>query len=1002
MSLPRTNISWPIDGGLDTARSPLVIQPGSALQLDNVVQVRKNEWRRRNGFTQSATDTFPGNSCPFFVGLRGASGLVAMDSEYGWSRYSPSLASNRWSTVNSGTQAAETFTRTPVIETDTTNIGFAVSGNFWLVAHLGVNTTARLILFDKAAKLPVSTKDLGGSYLRIRGAATTTHMVMFAADNAGNLVTYVVNVSTGAITGPTTIKTGLHTTQPYLDAIWYGGSTITVVARTSTDAVRFIEFNPSTGALATDTTLSAVSCANCLVLFHDPDASGQRFVGTSHTTPTTRVIRCNSAGTITTNDQVEAINSSQIAGIAAHAGADWTVVYRRSSDGVPRSNSRSSGVVGTAAYLQNTSTVDLQFDSQMWSEPGTTASLGETRFLAGLHSATNSDPQDTWVEVAFSDKGGASAVVFDPRSSLVPLNAAQSIAGTAASLYQVVRTGTRAASMALPVLAHFTNDAGTITRRYSIDVFEQKLLSGAEIATVNVGNAIPFLARTTMFPGGVTCYSDEGWVRNLGTYNPPRLLTVVAGSSGSMTPSTRYGYTWIVEGFDEDGNFWRSPQAPTTFVDLGPSENSTTVTWTTWTIQERSRVFRYAFYRTDGNGSSLRRIHTDAARSGNFVDTLADTAATTDDAIKKGEFIYTTGLPSTEITPPFSHLAMFGDRLWGVNRDFRTELWPSRNLNPGHQPEFVDENVLDLDDGFGDITGITSLDDKGVVFKKNAVYFIQGDGKTDAGTGEAHTWIQISSDVGAIEGSPLVSTGDKAYFVAERGIYSVDKAANVEWVGAGVDQYLHQPDIQTPETVYDACFVPGVNEVRFVTTNYILVYNRTFGTWSRWTGLAGMKRCLVVGGVFTLFKTDGTMWRETVGQLTDQGTAFDGVIRSPWVRPNFADGSTKATPSQQGIRLYRARVVFTRTSGGSNATLIGKIYRSNDDAKVETFTSGAVAGSVLSGIGEMNPVNQKMTSFSTALILPSGDVTVRVEGFSAQIAPRSGQLAVDGSSKWAA
>ncbi|HET7036589.1 MAG TPA: hypothetical protein VFI42_12975 [Thermomicrobiaceae bacterium] len=1000
MSLPKISIAWPIDGGIDTLRAPLSVQPGSHLQLDNVIQVRKNEWRRRNGFTQSALDTFPGNSCPFFVGTRG-SGLIAMDSEYGWSRYSPSLGSNRWSSVNSGTQAAETFTRTPVIETDTTNIGFAVTANFWLIAHLGSGATARMILFDKAAKIPVSTTDLGSSYLRVRGAATSTHMVMFAADNAGNLNTYVVNVSTGVVTGPTTIKTGLHTTQPYLDAIWYGGSTITVVARTSVDSVRFIEFNPATGALAADLLLVGVSCANALSLFHDPDASGQRFVAASHTTPTTRVIRCNSAGAITTNDQVEAINASQIAGIASNAGADWTVVYRRSSDGVPRSNAKLAGVVGAPGNLQNTAT-DLQIDSQMWSEPGFTAGRGEARFIVGLHSATTDDPQDTWVEVAFS-KGSAATVIFDPRSSLVPLNAAQSLAGTAASLYQVVRTGARTYSMALPVLAHYSNDAGTITRRYSIDVFEQQLLSGSEIAAVNVGNAVPLFGRTALFPGGVTSYSDEGWIRNLGTYNPPRLLTLTPGAGGALTPSTRYGYTWIVEAFDEDGNVWRSPQAPTTFVDLSPVQNRVTVAYSLWNIQERSRRFRFVFFRTDGNGSQLCRIRTDTVNNGSFVDDLADSVITNDDAIKKGEILYTTGLPPTEITPPFSHLALFGDRLWGVNRDYRTELWPSRNLRPGRQPEFVADNVIDLDDGFGDITNVASMDDKGVVFKQSAVYFIQGDGKSDAGTGEAHTYVQISSDEGAVEGSPVVSTGDRVYFVAERGIHSVDKAANVDFVGAPVDQYLHQPDVQTPETIYDACFVPSVNEVRFVTTNYILVYNRTFGTWTRWTGLSGMRRCLVVDGVFWLFKSDGTVWKEgTSAQTTDQGVAFTGEIRSPWIRPAFEQGGTKATMAQQGIRLRRGRVLFTRTAGGAGATLIGKIYRDNDDAKIETFTSAAVIGSVLSGTGEMNPTNQKCRSFSLALVLPSGDTTVRVEGFAAAVSPRKGDLAVDGSSKWGA
>jgi hypothetical protein len=992
--LPKVPITWPLAGGLAGASNPLSVAPGSHLLLDNVIQERIDEWRVRQGFTQSATDSQPLSVDRFWVGKRGSTGLVSLDADRGWSQFSPSLGSNRWSTVGGKTQAAETLTRTAIADADTTTIGFAVNDSFYLVGHLSsaAGVGRNLVLFDRVAKVPVSTTTMSATALRIRGAATSTHLCMFIADTGGNLSSFVVNASTGVVTGPTVIKTGLHATQPYLDAIWYGGSTITIVCRTSGDAVRFIEFNPSTGALATDTTLAAVSCANCLSLFHDPDASGLRMVANSHTTPTTRVQRVNSAGAIQSDDQVENIASSQIAGIATTAGADWSVVYRRSSDGQLRYNNKSGGVVGTAGLVQNNSHA-LELDSQMWSEPVTAGVNSETRYLVGLHSNTTADPQDTWVEVAFSGKGQSSGNIFDPRASLVPLQGAASLTAVAASLYQVVRTGSRTAAFALPVLSHYTNDAGTISRRYSIDVFEQRLLIGSDIgsaAGINIGPALDFLGRTTMFPGGVCCYSDEGWIRNLGTYFRPPIPTLSQSAGGALTLLATYGYRLTIEAHDEDGRIWRSPPSPPVFVTLTGANNRVVVDisrYANWTaIQERGRQFRLVFWRTAANGSQYRRYKTLDVSTGT---TYNDDAA--DSAIINGEVLYTAGELPTALTPAPSHLALFGDRLWAVNRDFRTELACTKRLRPGRQPEFIDAGTVDIDDAFGDITGLASIDDKGVVFKRNAIYFLQGDGLEDNGAGQVHTYAQVTQDYGALPGTPIVVAGDVIYFVSERGVHTIDRGGNIEWVGAGIDQYLGQPQINTPETVFDGCFIPEQNEVRLLTTNYILVHNRTWNTWTRWTGLSGMRRCAVIAGRMWLFKSDGTVWREgDYTQLTDQGAAITGRIRTAWIRVNEGQ-----------IRLYKGGVVMTRTAGGGSVSPSLGIYFDYDDSTLETFApSSAIPGAKLLVNGTAQPRRHRCTAFSYEATLPAGDKTCRMSRWLALIGPKKGSRNRGAADRW--
>lgn len=994
MAIPKSTFTWPITGGLETIKSPLVVQPGSSLQLDDVIQTRLNEWRRRNGFTQSANDTSTSYAASPFVAPLGAQGVATHGSVAGPATYSSAFTS-RWSALT-GDKFASDITHSSIAPgTSGTLFGFASAGNIWMVADL------RGVTVMDSATRTTAKATYANTPLRVRCAAiSSTAMVTFSVSSAGSMDATVFGGQPG-FTQYTGIKTGLHTTAPYIDAYWYGGSTITVVCRDASNQAVVMEFTPSTGVATTTATLGSVSralCESCLSLLADPSASGVRFVCTSgnNTGNTTRVLRVDSAGAILTNNEVEAVLSTQITGVGGAAGADWSIVYKTAA-GLLRNNAKVSGTVGTAATMRGGYTSTLSIDSMAWSESGT----GYYQVVLGLHSTNTDDAQDSWVIVSIKTGFvfGAPPATFTRHSQVVPLQGAPALSATAA-LFQALRTGTRTFQFVLPVVVSYADDAGIIFRQYSLDVFTQTWMTQAEIATLNVGKPLQY-KDTSYFPTNGLTFPDAGYMRMVGTAAPPIAPTLVQSGGGALTTAADYQYLIILESRDADGNEWRSPPSEPALITLTGGNTKVTVTIEFWNIEDVDRQWTVVLYRTDANGSTFRRIASgivDFSVAIPYVDVLADTA------IDDGAIAYTTGELATAITPRFNHLALFSDRLWGINADFRTELWPSRNLRPGRQPEFISEAVVDIDDGYGDLTGISNLDDKGVAFKKSAVYFIQGEGLSDGGAGSNYTYIQVANDAGAIPGSPIVTAGDMVYFVSERGIMTVNKQGVIDFVGAGVDQYLNQPEVQTPETVYDGCFVPAKNEVRFVTTNYVLVHNRIFNTWTRWTGLAGYKRCLVVNGVMWLFKgSDGTVWKEgTSAQTTDQGVAFTGVIRSPWMRPSFGPegGGFKPTPAQNGIRVYRGRAIYTRTAGGSNATLIGKIYLNNDDTQVETFTSAAIAGSTLSGTGEMVPQNQKCTSFSIALILPSGDTTVRMEGFSAVCGPRSGSLALPAGNRW--
>lgn len=996
--LPSVPVTWPLTGGLDTSTSPLVQQPGSFLQLDDVTQERAGEWRNRYGFTQAAADTLANGIAPL-VGKLGDAGMFELNETL--ATYQPSLTSNRWTTPSAGVFASEDITRVPTVTTDNTKIGFAQAGNLYIVASLD-SVAPSVAVFDAQGKTHAKVALTTGLYIRARCAATAGKLVAYLASTAGNLDTIVVDVATGVVTGPTTIKAGCHATQPYLDAMWYGGTTITVVVRlAAADAVRFMEHNPATGALATDVSLAGIAASSCISLSQDFSASGVRFVGTSDVTANqTRMLLVTSAGAITTNDIIDLGfgAATQITAVGYSAGTRYDALFQDTATGrVIRAFRNAGGAGATSALISHTGNTATTIDGQAWSFDGV-----NYQFLLGMHSTDTGDPQDSWVMMSLALNGGVN--VYE-QSRIAPLQAsARFIAGTDnASLFQQVGVAAHLSKFALPVLARYSLENGVAIRQYSIDVFSRQVTGTADIATViNRGPAVPY-KQTSFIPGNSAAFLDEGLMIPIGMSAPPPKPILNSQGAGALTAQTTYQYVQYIETVDSDGNVWRSPPSQPLSVTMA-ANTANNITMPQWATQRFGQRYRAILLRVSANGFVFRRITSFQGAFGvtsfTFNDTLADTAIAT------GDVLYTTGETPTAITPRASHVMTAKDRLWLVNADFRTELWASKNLRPGRQPEFTNTNVNDIDDNYGDITGLSTIDDNLVVFKRNAVYFVNGDGLADDGSGTNFGIVMVSGDVGAIPGSPIVQAGDAIYFVSDRGIMSIDRGGNVQPVGRDVDRFINQPLIQTPERIWDGVYVPSKNEVRFVTDNYVLVHNRKFATtatiaanstgsyWSRWN-FAGGRRTLLINNQQVIIKSDGTVWREgDQTQLTDQGAAIAGVIRSSWIRPQGLEGF---------LRLRRARLLGTRTAGGGNITPTMNVFFDNIDSASEGpfAPQAAIAAGTTPVVAEAMPRQHRCSAFSLQVNLPSGDNTFRLNGWSVLIAAKPGtQKNVGTAGRW--
>ena len=165
------------------------------------------------------------------------------------------------------------------------------------------------------------------------------------------------------------------------------------------------------------------------------------------------------------------------------------------------------------------------------------------------------------------------------------------------------------------------------------------------------------------------------------------------------------------------------------------------------------------------------------------------------------------------------------NRIWFTSPDsggaFVCNVWPSNyNLDVGHEP----------------ITGIIPYKEFLLVFNSHEIYALSGDG-----VGGQWSVSLVDGNHGAISGSTIVDGGDAIYFVSADGIYrfSGGEAKNISHPALQETwKVIHWNPAShfIPYSVFD----PERENVMFFcnmigpSTDEILVYNKTHGSWSRW------------------------------------------------------------------------------------------------------------------------------------------------------------------------
>jgi len=349
----------------------------------------------------------------------------------------------------------------------------------------------------------------------------------------------------------------------------------------------------------------------------------------------------------------------------------------------------------------------------------------------------------------------------------------------------------------------------------------------------------------------------------------------MAAQPDGITNTDAYFYQFVYEWTDNQGNAFRSaPSIPIPVTTTGAlSTGSVTLNIPTLRLTMKVAnpvkvvIYRWSiaqqiYYQTTSITSPLLNDTT--------VDTVTFVDTNSDATILGNNILYTTGGVVEDVNAPASNiLALFDTRLWLVDAEDPNLLWFSKQVIEATPVEMSDlftvfiPPTTSTEGTTGPITALAPMDDKLVIFKENAILYINGNGPDNTGANNQYSQpIFITSTVGCTNQKSIVLTPTGLMFQSNKGIWLLGRDMNTSYIGAPVENF-------NSSLVNSAVNVPATNQVRFTLDDgTTLMYDYYYGQWGTFTGVPAISSC-IFEGMHTFINQYGASYQEQANQYLD-------------------------------------------------------------------------------------------------------------------------------------
>ncbi len=367
-----------------------------------------------------------------------------------------------------------------------------------------------------------------------------------------------------------------------------------------------------------------------------------------------------------------------------------------------------------------------------------------------------------------------------------------------------------------------------------------------------------------------------------------------------ITNTNAYCYQVTYEWTDAQGNIHRSAPSIPLFVTTTSNGTAGSITLKIPTLRltykttnkVRIVIYRWSaenqvFYQiTSVSSPTLNDVTTDSIT---YVDTQADAS------ILGNQIIYTNGGVVENIcAPACTDVTLFRSRLVLIDSEDENLLWYSKQVTQGVPVEMSDlfsifvNPTVGAQGSTGPSKCVAGMDDKLIIFKANALYYMTGTGPDTAGNqNDFSEPIFINSTVGCSNSQSIVFIPSGLMFQSGKGIWLLGRDLATTYIGAPVEAY-------NDDTVLAAVVIPGTNEVRFTLESGVtLMYDYYYNRWAVFQGIPAITSTLY-GDLHTYADSAGNVFQETPGQYLDGTTPVLIGFTTGWLNLAGLQGYQRA------------------------------------------------------------------------------------------------------------
>lgn len=371
----------------------------------------------------------------------------------------------------------------------------------------------------------------------------------------------------------------------------------------------------------------------------------------------------------------------------------------------------------------------------------------------------------------------------------------------------------------------------------------------------------------------------------------PDSVAVTTSTVGGNLSAQQYFYQVTYEWSDNQGNIFRSaPCTPVSITTTGSTSTNTINVPTLRLTYKIANPVKIVVYRWSVGQQSYYQVTSISIPTLNnmSVDSVAIVDTLSDSAILGNNLIYTSGGVIENIGPPgTSSVTLFDDRLWLVDAENKNLLWFSKQVIQSTPVEMSDlftfyvASSVGATGPTGPITALSAMDDKLIIFKQNATYYINGAGPDNTGSNNQYSPPTfVNSMVGCSNQRSIVlqPSGLMFEFASESGnqIWLLSRDLSTDYIGAPVEALMKDA------TVLSSVAVPGTNQVRFnLSSGITLMFDYYYGQWGVFS-LSALSST-VYQGLHTGIGPLSRVFQETPGVYLDGSSPVLMSFTTSWI-----------------------------------------------------------------------------------------------------------------------